>query len=191
MGAPRSEMLAFPEPTDRIVRVYHYLAILEGGDEAAGQLLLDEGDVPRPWDVTTIDEPELRWEVWKWLEAFVVWFNCQHAWYSNEQIPPCWPEHPGFVREIGTLADQRRVAGEATGSGPLEEWHRYAVPAFLERTRSARTGCENKHVDWPGRAAWRRHISDEAAQRRQTCIIQDCTNSEREQDASTTRLHAL
>ena len=60
------------------------------------------------------------------------------------------------------LADLRRRAGAAATSDGMEEWHRYALPAFLDRMnrRSNSSSCGEKHQDWPARGPYTRHISD-------------------------------
>ena len=53
--------------------------------------------------------------------------------HSRHTSPACWPEHPHLVHDLAVLADQRRRAGPAITSDALEDWHRYALPAFLDR----------------------------------------------------------
>ena len=65
----------------------------------------------------------------------MIWLNTQHAWYSTDHTPPCWPEHPPLVRELGALAVLRYQAGEATSPLPLEEWH--AMPCLATLTAPA------------------------------------------------------
>ncbi|WP_228383452.1 MULTISPECIES: hypothetical protein [Tessaracoccus] len=59
----------------------------------------------------------------------------------------------------------RYQAGEATSPMALEEWHRYTLPGYLDRTRDQRRACDEKHQPWPRRAAHTRH-ADGAARRR-------------------------
>lgn len=168
-----SRMTEFPDVTPRMAKVFTQLRILAIGGRNAEDLRSDGEIIPRLWDITSIHDPDLRFDTWKWLEAFVYWFNTQHTWYSHDQIPPCWPEHHHLVREIATLADQRRTAGEAPTSTPLDEWHRYTIPNFLERTRTARQGCENDHVPWPGKPAHTRHTSEANTTKRHNNINAD------------------
>ena len=71
---------------------------LARGGEAA-KAIIDTGEVlPRIWDITTIADPNLRWDTWTWLDAFVIWLNSQHAWFSADHTPACWPEHPPLIR---------------------------------------------------------------------------------------------
>lgn len=77
-------------------------------------------------------------------------------------IPPCWPQHPHLIHDIGVLADQRRLIALATNSNSLEEWHRYSVPAFLERLADrVKQHCDDKHQSWPARARFCRHVSQQ------------------------------
>lgn len=82
------------------------------------------------------------------------WINTEHVWDPTYLIPPCWPKHPHLVHEIAILADQRYKAGSAISSDALEEWHRYALPAFFDRRKTRlRTACDSRHHDWPARPA--------------------------------------
>ncbi len=148
-----SPLEPFPSPTERMLASLVDLALLTRGGEGASVILATGEVPPRFWDLTTIADPRLRDDTWSWLVAFVAWLNTQHAWYSADHTPSCWPEHPGLVRELSTLAAVRYQVGEATDPGPLEEWHRYALPSYLERTRDQRHACDEKHQPWPGRAA--------------------------------------
>jgi hypothetical protein len=79
-------------------------------------------------------------------------------------IPSCWPRHPHLVHEIAVLADLRRRAGLALTADTLEEWLRYALPAFTERMRQRlRQHCQDGgHQPWPGLGRHTRHVADEA-----------------------------
>ncbi|MBB1511107.1 hypothetical protein H5399_00575 [Tessaracoccus sp. MC1627] len=161
----------FPDLTERMLAALYALAAFARGGGAAEEILASGEILPRIWDLTTIADPDLSWDTWNWLDSFVVWLNSQHAWYSADHTPACWPEHPPLIRELGTLAFLRFQAGEATGPMPMEEWHRYALPAYLDRTRDQRRACEEKHQPWPGRAAHTRHAQVEAAERRRSVFI--------------------
>ena len=78
-------------------------------------------------------------------------------------IPACWPRHPHLVHEIAVLADLRRRAGHALTGDAMEEWHRYALPAFTERMRQRMKGhCEDKdHQPWPAQGRHTRHLTTE------------------------------
>lgn len=110
---------------------------------------------PRPWDPANCHDLDLRREVWHWLDQVVDWLNTEYAWDVASLIPGCWYRHPHLVHELGTLADQRRRAGLAFTSTPLEEWHRYTLPMFIDRIRErAKSYCEETHKDPPGRASY-------------------------------------
>ncbi|MCC2592546.1 hypothetical protein LKO27_03815 [Tessaracoccus sp. OS52] len=173
MTTPPSHLIEFPDVTDRMATVLTQLGMLQQGGRAADVILSTGEILPRLWDLTTIHDPHLRLDTWNWLEKFAIWFNSQQTWFSQDQIPACWTEHPHLVRDIAALADQRRAAGEALTSTPLDEWHRYTVPLFLERTRPARGNCEDKHTPWPGRAAHNRHLNLENQQARRASINAD------------------
>jgi hypothetical protein len=130
--------------------------------------------LPRPWDVTTIDDPDLRLEVWEWLDEVVGWLNVEYMWDVGDLIPPCWPSHPHLVHELGVVADQRRRAGFAFTSDALEEWHRYTLPYFIDRMRSRYRGfCEEGHQPAPGLSRNRRYSSPNQAEARQRLYAAD------------------
>ena len=128
----KSLVWTFPTPNTPLLAVaYRDLYLAAEGTAQQKEMLGDPALLPRPWDPATCQDPLLRQEVWDWLEEFVVWFNREYVWDPNAgMIPSCWPQHPHLVHEIAVLADQRRRAGIATTSDLLEDWHRYAVPAF-------------------------------------------------------------
>ena len=72
-----------------------------------------------------------------------------------------------LVHDLAVLADQRRRAGTANTSDALEDWHRYALPAFLDRmTARLKSHCENGHQTWPSTGRHARHSSDPHRRRR-------------------------
>jgi hypothetical protein len=68
--------------------------------------------LPRPWEPATCRTPQLRRQLWLWLDAVVDWLLTD-VWEATDTIPACWPEHPHLVHQIAVLADQRRRAGHA------------------------------------------------------------------------------
>jgi hypothetical protein len=145
----------FPMPTSERIRIaYWNLYLSEDGTDAQRKWLGEAQLLPRPWDIATCTDPDLRTDVWNWYEAVVTWFNHEYVWDpAAGMIPPCWPLHPHLVHDIGVLADQRRVIAQATNSNSLEEWHRYSVPAFIERLHDrVKQHCDYEHQAWPARA---------------------------------------
>lgn len=144
----------FPIPGRGISHAYQEVDQALHGDDDQRKALGDPGNLPRPWDPGTVTSPQLRRELWEWLEAVVDWVNTEHVWDPAHLVPACWPKHPHLVHEIAVLADQRYKAGKAIQSDALEEWHRYALPAFFDRRRTRlRTMCDSSHHDWPARPA--------------------------------------
>lgn len=174
--AGRALVEAFPMPlTPGLQRAFHDLFVAENGDDRQKRMLGDPARLPRPWDPATITDPQLREELWEWLDAVVVWFNASYVWDPNAGvIPACWPRHPPLVWEVATLADQRRRAGIATSSDQLEDWHRYCVPTFLERLRvRGKTACDDGHTPWPARGRHTRHTSEAAVADRSDAYTRD------------------
>ena len=110
--------------------------------------------LPQPWEPATCRTPQLRRQLWLWLDAVVDWLLTEYVWEATDTIPACWPQHRHLVHQIAVVADQRRRAGHASTSDALEEWHRYNLPAFTERMKSRlRNQCEDGHQAWPAKAA--------------------------------------
>ncbi|WP_256791961.1 hypothetical protein [Terrabacter sp. Ter38] len=184
----------FPEPGRALRHCYRELHIAANGTAEQRKALGDLRMLPRPWDPSSIREPQLRRELWTWLDLVVSWLNAEYVWDVVGIIPPCWPRHPHLVHEIAVLADQRRSAGLGFNSDALEEWHRYALPAFTERGRTRlKDHCEEGHSDWPARARYSRHGADPAVQQRDTVFAHDeALMKPRGRDASESlRLHLI
>jgi hypothetical protein len=168
--------LPFPLPDGpELSAAYKDLYLAAEGDDETKERIGDPALLPRPWDPPTCRKRQLRQELWEWLDDVVTWFNTEYVWDPTAgMIPPCWPQHPHLVHEIAVLADQRRRAGIDTSSNGLEEWHRYAVPAFLDRLKE-RTGhhCDEHHQSWPARSRYARHISESAATERRQVLHPD------------------
>lgn len=173
----------FPMPlTPGLQRAFADLYLAENGTDRERRIIGDPAKLPRPWDPATITDPTLREETWAWLDGVVTWFNTQYVWDPNlGVIPACWPHHPHLVHEIATLADQRRRAGIATASDQLEDWHRYCVPAFLERLRArTKTQCDADHTPWPARGRHTRHTSEQWTRDRAEAYLTDVATLARE-----------
>ena len=161
-GADRFLIRTFPETGPKARNAYRELNLAATGTKEQLKALGDPQILPRPWDPATCSDPRLRAEVWAWLEQVVTWINSEYVWDVDASIPSCWPEHPHLVHEIAILADQRRRAGTTLTSDALEEWHRYSLPAFVDRMRTRlKNHCEEGHQPWPARSRYARHISDE------------------------------
>jgi hypothetical protein len=157
----------FPAPGRSVRLAYRELDLAASG---AQDRLAPVGEIqvlPRPWDPPTCQAPHLRKELWIWLDAVVTWLNVEYVWDVADTVPGCWPLHPHLVHEIAVLADQRRQAGEALTSDGLEEWHRYSLPAFVERMKARlRSHCEDDHQPWPARGRHHRHEAEPSRRRR-------------------------
>lgn len=162
----------FPRPGPQITHAYRELDVALNGDDEQRKGVGNPSELPRPWDLGSIEDAPMRTELWQWLEAVVEWVNSEHVWDPSYLIPPCWPQHPHLVHEIAVLADQRCRAGHAIASDALEEWHRYALPAFFDRRGTRlRTACDSRHHDWPARPA---HVRfQDARGHREECYTGD------------------
>jgi len=124
------------------------------GAEDAEAELEQFGDLDllsRPWDPASCT-PSVRAQLWPWLDDVVDWFNGEYGWKVERTIPGCWPAHPHLAHEIPLLACLRWQAGQAMTPDPLEEWHRWALPTFVDRMHSqigTNTCPPGKHTTWP------------------------------------------
>ena len=130
---------AFPTPGPLLGTAYRDLYLAAEGSDNQKATIGDPNLLPKPWDPPTCRNPQLRAELWTWLDAVVIWVNHEYVWDPDGTIPPCWPLHPHIVQEVAVMADQRRRASVALDSNALEEWHRYTLPGFLERLRASRS----------------------------------------------------
>lgn len=143
----------FPEPGGMV------RAAMEHLQQATVQPPIDEGEwrdlasMPRPWDPGTC-MGQTRIELWDWLDQVAMWINEQHLWnVTRPGIPECWPAHPHVVHDLAVLACSRYYTTFSVTPAALDDWHRYALPSFLDRLRD-RLGdaCQpGKHQSRPRR----------------------------------------
>jgi hypothetical protein len=166
--------LAFPTPGPLLGIAYRDLYLAAEGSDNEKANIGDLSLLPQPWDPPTCRGPQLRAELWTWLDAVVVWFNHEYVWDAAAMIPTCWAQHPHLVHEIAVLADQRRRAGMGLNSNALEEWHRYSVPGFGERLRARlKAHCEQDHQPWPARSRQARHTDQQHEDERRRLFAAD------------------
>ena len=113
--------------------------------------------------------------MWAWLDQVADWVNHEYVWQPDRFIPSCWPAHPHIAHELAVIADLRRTAGYAFSGDALEEWHRYALPAFLDRVSSRMGTCcgPAKHDDWPAAGRHREFRSERAIGNRSELFNRD------------------
>lgn len=152
----------FPKPGPRLRLAYAELDQAENGTPEQKKALGSIADLQRPWLPATCTDPRLRTDLWQWLDAVVVWLNHEMVFDTVDVIPACWPQHPHLIHELAVLVDGRYRACHALVSGPMEEWHRYALPAFLERMRHRIEGhCTDAHpATWPASGRFKRHLNE-------------------------------
>lgn len=164
----------FPRPGKRIHVAYRELHLAVNGTPEQKLAIGPASQLPRPWEPSTCANPELRSQLWAWLEEVVLWLNHEHTWDVASTIPTCWPQHPHLVRELAVLTDQRRRAVLALNSDPLEDWHRYTLPTFTDRMRTRiKDHCEEGHQAWPGRGRHRRADSQDRRRAREASFTAD------------------
>ena len=165
---------AFPTPGPLLGTAYRDLYLAAEGSDNQKATIGDPSLLPKPWDPPTCRNPQLRAELWTWLDAVVIWVNHEYVWDPEGTIPPCWPLHPHIVQEVAVMADQRRRASVALDSNALEEWHRYTLPGFLDRLRARlKAHCDQDHQPWPARGRDARHTDERQSQRRQDAFAGD------------------
>jgi hypothetical protein len=164
----------FPQPGRLVQSAYGKLDLATSRHQDHLLPLHDQATLPRPWDPATCQTPQLRKELWLWLEAVVTWLNHEHVWDVADVIPTCWPQHPHLVHEIAVLADQRHRAGQALTSDPLQDWHRHSLPEFTERMKTRlRNHCQEDHQTWPAKGRYSRHIAEATRRKRMDVYVAD------------------
>ena len=177
----------FPRPGPALLLAHHELEVAENGTAEQRKALRTIADLPRPWSPATCTKPQLRAELWNWLDAVVLWLNHELVFDPADVIPACWPRHAHLVHELTVLADRRRRAERALTSEPLEEWHRYALPAFLDRMHH-RVGdhCADDHPTvWPSAGRFSRHLDEGRATARQKAFASDLTAARQPESPAT------
>lgn len=176
-SAPRELIAAFPRAGRRVEHAYAELDLAAGSGTRQQQSALgDPRLLARPWDPGSCVDPYLRAEIWQWLEQVVTWLNREYVWDPDAMVPSCWPNHPHLVHEIAVLADLRRRAGLALAADALEEWHRYALPAFVDRMHvRLRQQCQDGgHEPWPASGRHTRHQGESTRRDRAAACRADC-----------------
>ena len=165
---------AFPLPGPLVRLAYSELELASSGTEHQRRALGTLSALPRPWDPPSCP-PALRAQVWAWLDQVAGWINHEYVWAPDRFIPSCWPAHPHIAHELAVIADLRRTAGHSLTGDALEEWHRYGLPAFLDRVASRLGPCcgPAKHDDWPAAGRRREFGSKRASQNRTELFSQD------------------
>jgi hypothetical protein len=160
-AANRLLVQSFPAPGQLVALAYRELDRAATGTPEQVRALGDARLLPRPWEPASCCTPQLRQQLWCWLEEVVAWLVAEYVWEVADIIPACWPQHPQLVHEIAVLADQRRRACHAFTSDALEEWHRYNLPAFIERMKSRlKNHCEDGQQAWPAKGRYTRHMAE-------------------------------
>jgi hypothetical protein len=165
---------AFPCPGPLVRHAYGELDLARAGTDAQRRALGRISSLPRPWDPPSCP-PALRNQVWAWLDQVAAWINHEYTWAPQGFIPSCWPAHPHIAHELAVVADLRRTAGYALGGDVLEDWHRCALPGFLDRA-GARTGTccgPAQHDHWPAAGRYREFGSERASQSRKELFVRD------------------
>lgn len=161
--------LGFPAPGARIEDAYRHLSEAQNGSDHLKDKRGHVSHLPRPWDPASCLDPELRSQLWVWLDEVAEWINSEYVWEGSGDrcIPDCWPLHPHLVHELAVVADQRRGAGLAPKSDLLENWHRIVLPSFFERMKQRlKQSCDNDHQPWPARGRYTRYTGESASELR-------------------------
>lgn len=169
---------AFPSPGVQIKQLYRELNIAANGTDSEKKALGPLEDLPRPWNPATVTRSAQRSALWAWLDAVVLWLNDQYVFDPADLVPPCWPQHPHLVHELAAVADLRYRADLDLNPTTLEEWHRYALPAFLDRMRRRLVQhCEGGHPDHaPSHRSLVRYKSEESSQARWNTFRDDLSD---------------
>ena len=97
---PAALTLAFPTPGPLLGGAYRDLYLAAEGSDNQKATIGDTSLLPQPWDPPACRNPQLRAELWTWLQAVVVWFNHEYTWAQVVLVGP----------SAGGLRDDRRQA---------------------------------------------------------------------------------
>jgi hypothetical protein len=165
--ARRQASTGCPPAPQLVIIAGRNLVIARTGTAAQVRTLGPLELLPRPWLPHTC-HPRLLRDLLQWLDDVTAWLNHDYTWKVTRPIPDCWPEHPHIVHELAVLAWLRLVAGDALDPGPIEDWHRYALPSFFSRlAERLGNGCATKHDPWPGAPRHAGYRQPDAVQARQ------------------------
>lgn len=170
-------VLPFPSPGPAVALAYRELHLMVNGtpEQKAALGKASPAEMPRPW-VPESCHDELREDLWEWYERVATWLNHEYSWDPAPLIPSCWPLHSHIVHELAVLADQRYKARVAFTSDPLEDWHRYTLPAFIDRMLGRlKEHCADGHKQWPSHGKHKRFINDDAVAAREDIYVADLT----------------
>lgn len=165
----------FPSPPGSVRKALELLQVVRRGDPDEMAEYGDLSNLPRPWNPSSCPH-DLRSAVWGWCDAVAEWINHEYAWRPTQMIPLCWPRHAHIARELPILAFQRWSADESTDYEAADDWHRYALPTFLERMqgRLGESTCRaGRHIDWPAENRIVAYNAAEAVEDRQGVIHRD------------------
>lgn len=152
MSVPGRIATPFPVPPAVIARLLDELRLAANPQDETEYEARRVATLHRPWDPASCP-PEIRRNVYSWLDGVVEWINAEHTWRTDRVIPICWDLHPHIVHELATVACLRWEASFARTPTGLEDWHRYTLPPFLDRIaeRIGEGGCPpGRHQPSPG-----------------------------------------
>ena len=142
----------FPAPPGVVASALDELRLVAGATDETEHEARRVALLERPWDPPACG-PELRRNIYVWLDQVVAWINEEHTWRTDKVVPTCWDLHPHIVHELATVACLRWETTYARTPAAVEEWHRFTLPAFLTRIvdRIGTTGCPpGRHQPSPG-----------------------------------------
>jgi hypothetical protein len=109
----------FPAPGQLLTLAYQELDRAATGSPEQIRALGDARLLPRPWEPATCRTPQLREQLWLWLDAVVAWLVTEYVWEATDTIPACWPQHPTWCTR--SRCWPINVAAPATHS-PVTPW---------------------------------------------------------------------
>ncbi len=115
----------FPEPPGVIARLLDELRLAAAATDETEHESRRVAMLSRPWDPPSCP-PEIRRNVYLWLDDVVAWINEDHTWRTDRVVPICWDLHPHIVHELATV-DLPAVGGDVRA---------YAEPLWRSGTDS-------------------------------------------------------
>ena len=97
-AADRLLVQPFPAPGQLVALAYRELDLAATGSPEQIRALGDARLLPRPWEPASCRTPQLREQLWCWLEEVVAWLITEYVWEVADSIPASSPGHPILAR---------------------------------------------------------------------------------------------
>ena len=170
-------MWRFPMPDSELIdKAYWDLDLSEDGtDDARRRGSATPIACPKPWDIATCTEPDLRRDVWEWYDRL------RHLVQPRVRLGPGRRHDPALLAAAPAPRprDRRhRRPTPATSRWPQQQRPRGVAPLRRPRLPGAapervKQHCDEDHQPWPARTRFARHQAVDQVQDRLAAFESD------------------